>query len=53
MSRKALVLVYSAATGAESYCDDPEVVTEWSAVADKYARSNDWQGLYALWLALC
>jgi hypothetical protein len=31
----------SGATGSEFYCDDPNAVAEWNAMAEKYAGSNE------------
>jgi hypothetical protein len=53
LAAAALTLFCSASIGAEFYCDDPDAVAEWNAMADKYAGSNDWQRLHALWLGLC
>lgn len=41
------------AEGAVIHCDDPATVAEWNAKAAKYAGSDDWQRLHALWLGLC
>jgi hypothetical protein len=48
LAAAALTLFCSAAIGAESYCDDPDAVAQWNAMADKYAGSHDWQRLHAL-----
>jgi hypothetical protein len=49
LAATALALTCSTAIGADSYCDDPNAVAEWNAIAAMYAGSNDWQRLHALW----
>ena len=48
------LLVGTCAAGAsESHCDDPAAIAEWNEMAHKYAGSDPWQRLHALWLGLC